>query len=142
MFSAAACFGCGGKTAPKVDVHPVSGVVTMKGKPVAGASLYFIPAAVDAGAGGSATTAADGRYTAKYSDGRDGLPAGEYIVSIEKYVAEGGKDLPADANLTETDLMAFGAKQIIPPKYGGKGSSTLRTVVEPAKTAYDFEVGS
>ena len=73
--------GCGsGKFAP------VSGTVTMNGKPLAGALVIFSPIAkegsIDAGPGSSGKTNDKGEYTLTSDTGRTGALVGEHRVSV------------------------------------------------------------
>jgi hypothetical protein len=73
--------GCGsGKFAP------VSGTVTMNGKPLAGALVIFSPIAkegsIDAGPGSSGKTNDKGEYTLASDTGRTGAIVGKHRVSV------------------------------------------------------------
>ena len=73
--------GCGpGKFAP------VSGTVTMNGKPLAGALVIFSPIAkegsIDAGPGSSGKTNDKGEYTLTSDTGRTGALVGKHRVSV------------------------------------------------------------
>lgn len=73
--------GCGpGKFAP------VSGTVTMNGKPLAGATVIFSPVAkagsIDAGPGSSGKTNEKGEYTLTSDTGRRGALVGKHRVSV------------------------------------------------------------
>jgi|SRR5215469_11396981 len=73
--------GCGsGKFAP------VSGTVTMNGKPLAGALVIFSPVAkegrIDAGIGSSGKTNDKGEYTLTSDTGRPGALVGKHRVSV------------------------------------------------------------
>jgi hypothetical protein len=73
--------GCGsGKFAP------VSGTVTMNGKPLAGATVIFSPIAkegsIDAGPGSSGKTNEKGEYTLTSDTGRTGAVVGKHRVSV------------------------------------------------------------
>ena len=73
--------GCGsGKFAP------VSGTVTMNGKPLAGALVIFSPIAkggsIDAGPGSSGKTNDKGEYTLTSDMGRTGALVGKHRVSV------------------------------------------------------------
>lgn len=75
--------GCGG-----VDdgfaYQPVSGVITVDGKPVAGLTISFAPqgASLESGRPSVAKTDEEGRYVAKTLDGVSGAAVGEHLVSI------------------------------------------------------------
>lgn len=98
--------GCGGSDRP--SLAPASGVVTLNGEPVEGASLTFIPVA--GGRPGSATTDAQGRYTIKTYEDTPGAIIGEHRVAVIKisgpgaYVMQG--DAPAEAAAPENAAAA------------------------------------
>ena len=74
--------GCGGRTGR------VSGVVTLDGKPLVGATVSFTPASGDnGGVGGSyGKTDAQGRYTLRTVVGKaNGAAVGKHKVSISLY---------------------------------------------------------
>src|SRR5262245_14895026 len=75
--------GCGGKYKPV----PVSGVVTLDGKPVEGATVFFY-AVGDAREGRPAqgSTNKDGEFNLSTLGTNDGALRGEYKVVIHKYV--------------------------------------------------------
>jgi hypothetical protein len=80
-FSLVLGLGCGsGKFAP------VSGTVTMNGKPLAGATVMFSPIAkegsIDAGPGSGGKTNEKGEYTLTSDTGRNGALVGKHRVSI------------------------------------------------------------
>lgn len=94
--------GCGGGS-DRPSLAPASGIVTLNGEPVEGASLTFIPVA--GGRPGSAITDAQGRYTIKTYQDAPGAIIGEHKVAVIKisgpgaYVIQG--DAPAEAAATD-----------------------------------------
>ena len=93
------CAGCGG--GPKL--YPASGSVKYDGKPLAEASILFIP---QGGRPSIGTTDASGNYTMT-TGGKPGVPAGTYSVTVSKSSLDGeagGDDvqLPSsDAEVSE-----------------------------------------
>ena len=80
---------------------PVSGVVTLGGNPVEGATVTFhagVPAPGQTAQGNSAVgqTDAEGRFQLKTFEANDGAVPGEYVVTISKYeaAASGGGRAP------------------------------------------------
>jgi hypothetical protein len=75
--------GCGGGP----NLAPVSGVVTVDGKPYPNAVVSFQPLAqpgsTDTGMGSSAVTDENGRYTLTTIDGKNGATVGKHKVRIQ-----------------------------------------------------------
>lgn len=103
LLACAAFAGCGG---PRADDAPgpvrTHGRVVSGGKPAAGAVLVFHAVG---GTGGRlpprARAGPDGRFAVTSADGGDGLPEGEYAVTVEWRSGAGengddGKNLAAD----------------------------------------------
>src|SRR5436305_15239140 len=73
----------GGKTVPRV---PVSGMVTLDGKPLSKAIVSFVPKGETPGDGGIATTDASGQFEVTSRDTKSrGCPVGTYTVMISKW---------------------------------------------------------
>ena len=126
--------GCGNSGAGP-ETFPVTGVVTLEGQPVGGATLQFVASADEAGAGagGQAQTAADGAFTVEstFDKGKTtqvGLPAGVYKVTVTKLEA------PAGARSLDHP-----PKNTLPPKYAMAESTTLSaTVTADGENKFDF----
>src|SRR5262245_52624927 len=109
--------GCGGGS----PFAPVSGRVTLKGQPLAGARVAFQPAdtgKLELAPGSVGTTDEDGRYTLKVvsTAGRSGALVGRHHVVISK------SNLPAGPSKEETS--GPGAKELVPAKYNAKSDLT------------------
>lgn len=81
------CVGCQRSAAPKLPVHPVSGKITASGKGIARAQLKFQPTGSLTDPGGrtispAAESGDDGSFKATTYAAGDGLPAGEYAVTV------------------------------------------------------------
>ena len=74
------CAGCGDGGPAKAVLHPVSGKVTVGGKPLADCKIQFVMT----GKEGAYTSpiAADGSYSLVSPDGRSGAEAGKYKVVL------------------------------------------------------------
>ena len=72
--------GCGYRRPAQVKT---TGTVTLDGEPVAQASLMFIP---DSGRPASGNTNTNGAFELSSYGGNDGLPAGNYRVTVTKLV--------------------------------------------------------
>jgi hypothetical protein len=82
--------GCGSR-----KFAPVSGKVTLNGKPLADATVNFQPIAkegsIEAGVGSAGKTNADGEFTLKTSTGEDGAVVGNHRVMITVLAPEVGQ---------------------------------------------------
>ena len=72
--------GCGYRRPAQVKT---TGTVTLDGEPVANAALMFIP---DSGRPASGNTNTNGEFQISSFGGNDGLPAGNYRVTVTKLV--------------------------------------------------------
>ena len=119
--SIVALIGCGGEHYP---VAPVSGRVTLDGKPLADARIGFEPRRQgdqpNAGPGSYAKTDADGRFVLKTLDGQSGAVVTTHDVWIRTYVA------PANRSGEIVDAAA----ERVPPQYN---DATTLTFVVPAE---------
>lgn len=137
--AALACVGCGGDPDDAITLVPVTGVVTLKGEPMANARVAFSPQPgnKDETVGGD-TTGPEGTYRAFYRT-RSGLAPGKYKVTITE-----GEDLEAeaDANLAEAfkddPYMAAEARRAAAAT-NRRRSAAKKPVIEEQ---FDVEVGS
>ena len=149
------CAGCGG-SGPKL--YPASGTVNYEGKPLAEASILFIP---QGGRPSIGTTDASGKFTLS-TGGKPGAPAGTYSVTVSKNNAgdaavEEVKLPPADAQISEEEIKRVQEqmqqqmrgmdkrpkpKAAIPAKYSlPEGSGLTATVTaDSAKNVFSFEL--
>jgi len=112
--------GCGGE----MKVAPVSGTVTLDGKPLDRASVVFKPEA--GGRPSFGVTDADGRFTLAYSMNEDGAEVGPCTVTISTRLQAESAELES----------APRAKERVPARYA---KSPLRVTVEQKKN--DVELG-
>lgn len=70
-----------GKTAHRAKTHPVTGTVTLDGQPVEGATVSF---QMDGKSKAVGVTNDRGEYALSTSEPNDGVPAGQYMVTIAK----------------------------------------------------------
>lgn len=129
--------GCGGdgvKGVPKAFV-PLTGVVTFNDQPLAGATLQFNPESKDAGALGVGVTDATGKYVAKYRGERDGIPPGNYKVTVMHYSMPNGAPLPTDMSPTDA-----GATPTLPEVYSEISETPLTIVVSATGGTQDFKL--
>src|SRR5262245_8328244 len=85
-----ACAGCGPRTIAPPPTVPVTGTVTMNGRPVAGVLVKFY-AMFDIGKVNFTPfgeTGADGSFVLSTGAGGNGAPPGEYSVTFERFRIE------------------------------------------------------
>lgn len=102
--------------------YPVGGVLTLDGKPVAGATVRFTltnPVTGKTANAADGLTDANGRFQMTAYSKFDGCPAGEYVVVVLK-AAAGFDDGEADA----------GPKSLLPAAYGSPATSPLKVTVK------------
>ena len=141
--------GCGRAGGPVV--HYVTGVVTLDGEPVSGASVRFSPSSPD-GIPASGMTKADGTFTLNAQAARPGAgtAAGEYAVAIQKdevpdisHLEIGIDDprygTPEHEKLME-EAMAVKPKAIVPGRYNDPETSGLRATVGKSGNNFQFEL--
>jgi hypothetical protein len=119
--------GCGPRGP---EIASVSGRVTMDGKPLAHATVVFIP---ENGRPAGARTDADGNYTLNFSGGRKGAIPGKSMVRITT-VREAEHDENGKVTLP-------GSGEKVPAKYNT--ATTLEFTVEPKKNnVANFDITS
>lgn len=84
----------------------------LDGKPLAGASVTFMPVEGTKGQVSTGVTGADGKFTVQYTNGQPGVPQGDYKVLVSKMVQRDGKPLEAGMSAA-----MVGAIDLIPMKY-------------------------
>lgn len=116
------CLGCGGDGLDRV---PITGLVTMEGTPLAGASLYFVPGEGTPGEGAIGASDKEG-YFKVISSRRDdsGIPPGEYTVRVSRLVMPDGTAVPPDA--PDADFPE--SRESIPKPYSGMNSPLKVTI--------------
>ena len=137
--AAAAWAGCHRADGDGPKQVPVSGIVTLDGKPLAKATLTFIPVGETRGAGATGRTDKEGRYQLTYARGRMGTPAGQYRVAISKRLMPDGKEVPDD---DKTPPIESPASESLPPRYSNEQDSTLLATVPPDGGTLDFALKS
>jgi hypothetical protein len=116
---------------------PVSGVVTLDGKPLEGATLSFIPAPGNAiSTPGSDATGPTGNFKMSFN-GRAGLAPGKYSVLVSKAeeVSNPSKKVPPEFAKASFEKMLMGAtKETIPAQ------KLTREVEVPPEGVTDFDL--
>ncbi|MCA9128906.1 MAG: carboxypeptidase regulatory-like domain-containing protein [Planctomycetales bacterium] len=115
--------GCGDPTMGRV-----SGTVTLDGKPLPNAVIYFQPVNGERPSG--APTDEKGRYDLMYATTTAGARVGEHKVTITTY-----SEMTID---NETGNHSEGTPELVPDKYNIK--SELTATVKPGQNTIDFSL--
>ena len=118
--------GCG-QANLSVDLNQVSGVVTLDGNPLPGATVQFLP---EEGRSSVGKTDADGRFELLFTDGQRGAESGSHRVMITA-----SRELPGQQDSEGEPLF----EQILPARYNS--ASTLTAEV-PTTEELRFELQS
>lgn len=135
--------GCGGDS----SLAPVEGVVTLDGKPVAGASVTFTP--VEGGRPAVGETGPDGTFQLTTFESGDGATIGPHqvaVVAVETQAGSGGQSADEDM----ASLSGYGPKTrpetkkwLVPKSYADPRTSGLEYKVEAGSTnEADFALSS
>ena len=117
---------------------PVTGTITLNGKPVEGASVSFIPVGTTRGNGATGYTKAEGKYELVAPGGDKGVPVGEYRVTVSKLVNPDGSPYSGESGLAPMDSPA---KEVLPPRYCDFDQTVLKaTVPEGGSDSLDFSL--
>lgn len=126
--------GCG-SAGP--DVQMISGVVTLDGRPVNGATVIFVPEADGLMAAGR--TNAEGLFVLNASVGKKfgrGTTEGDYIVTLSKLT-----NVKIDPITGEpTDIQLAEPQELIPRIYTTAADSPLRATVIKGLNEYQFNL--
>ncbi|MGQ9606295.1 MAG: hypothetical protein ACUVTW_08845 [Thermogutta sp.] len=130
----------------KPKTYPVTGTVTLNGKPVPGATVNFTPKEqAPPGQSGpqaaSAVTDEQGKYQIGTFAKGDGALPGEYLVSVTKY--EGGGPTGGGGSEEEYRPPRPGEespvpKNVLPQQYANPNTSGLSVKVEAKANTYDI----
>jgi hypothetical protein len=149
-----AFLGCNSEGA-KLSTIPVTGTVTLDGKPVPGAAVAFSP--TDAkGRAASGLTDIDGKFKLTTMTSGDGALAGSYKVAITKNVGgdSGPKEDPRNSGkkMTPEETKAMmeavmkgkvvEGKSEVPEKYTKADTSGLTAEVKSGENNFTFEMKS
>jgi hypothetical protein len=137
--------GCSNSSRPRT--YPVTGTVTLQGKPLAGAAVTFVP--TGEGEAASAITDSDGKYALTTWRAGDGAQPGEYRVKVSKQEQTAVDPSKMVKNLSieeeqkiyvENKKLPPPAKSLIPSKYQDDQTSGLVHTVEKKPTTFDIKI--
>lgn len=126
---AATALGCGSSTPAGPALVPAEGILTLKEKPLAGATVFFYPED-QTGASCGGNTDETGKFTL-WTNAKSGAAPGRYRVTVKCYTKKDGSPLifteQERANgIDEEQLITAGlAKLAVPSKYVHKDTTTL-----------------
>jgi len=138
--------GCSNSSKP--PTYPVTGTVTWRGKPLAGAVITFVPTAAD-GEAASAISDSEGKYALTTWEAGDGARPGQYRVKLSKQDRATVDPSKMVKNLTieeeqkiyvENKKPPPPAKSLIPSKYQDDQTSGLVHTVENKPTTFDIKM--
>ncbi len=129
------CDGCGGGGTPRPKCAPVSGTVTYKNEPVAGATVTFWTANAPRAAIGQ--TDAKGNFQLTTFDPNDGAIVGTHSVTVTKPP----ESAPANATEMATAKPAAApTKPPLPTKYALASSTPLKFEVKSGSNTAPLEL--
>ena len=140
---------CGGgqvKESPE-PVYPVSGVITLKGQPVAGADVMFVNAEKTRSAFGRTNEKGEYRLTTFTSN--DGAVEGKVVITVTKVpeainnevVAEIESEAYVPPSLDVRTVRKEKAQPLLPERYSSPASSSLMAMVSSdGDNKFDFEL--
>lgn len=129
--------GCGPAPETGPPMGDVTGTISYSGKPVAGASVTFIPAAKGMRPAVGMSDSA-GRYRLSISGEKEGAIAGPCLVTI---VLRAPYDGPVPEGVSPAyaqELFQNQGKPLIPEKYFSTETSGLSIVVKTGRNVFDF----
>jgi hypothetical protein len=100
------------------ELAQVEGTVRMDGKPLAEATMVFVPVKKE-GQRATGTTNEDGGYELTTGGNKKGARAGEYVVVITKKVA---------------------GKSVLPAVYGSEKTTPLKCTVKEGRNQFDIQL--
>ena len=134
--------GCGAKNASLKGLAPVSGTVTLKGAPLAGATVTF--AASGAGRSAAGTTDGSGKFSLTSLEPGDGAAPGDYTVTVKKTETVGkvytSQESQEYYQKNQKAPPAPQIKNLVNEKVAQPSSSPLKATVKAGKNEFTFDV--
>ncbi len=134
--------GCSGGgedkwTADREKVVPTTGVVTLDGQPVEGATVNFHSKSKELAAYGR--TDASGRFTLTTYEATDGAVPGEHVVTVKKVKT----NTVLNPDDPEADPLSTSEEWLVPKKFASQSTSgQTATVTEEGDNDFTFELQS
>ena len=117
--------GCG-KDQNLLPLVPVTGTITLDGKPLDSASVMFIPVGTTKGNGATGYTNEQGKYELSTPKGDRGAPVGEYRVVISKMLMPDGTPYSGQSGLAPMDSPA---REVLPPRFSDDTQTKVKATV-------------
>ena len=137
LFTISLVAGCGGD---KFKTYSVTGKVTYKEQPVAGATVSFGPKVNDVGDAAFGRTDTNGVYRLQTRLGKPegGTTPGEYVVTVSKVdiVPTGKSSVGSGGEVIQEKKPV----SVLPDKYGNPNQSPLSFTVEKKKNTYNIVI--
>jgi len=140
LLAAMALSGCGSKGSNLPKPVLVTGTVTLDGKPLANATVYFRPEGDKMGTGSTGTTDANGKYELVTSFGNETKPGaipGKYRVWFSQMVGPDGQPVSVDSATPPADL---GAREALPQHLSDATQSDEKVQVSESGGTIDFKL--
>lgn len=138
--------GCGGgaPAKPLPDTVPVTGTITLDGKPLAFAAVTFVPGVQTKGIECTGLTDESGNYKLTQIRGKEGAPPGEYKVVVRcPKTGDGSPALQPQDGAPEAEGAPKGiAQESLPQIYSNTDLSRLSAVVPSEGGELNFDLKS
>jgi hypothetical protein len=135
LLTALVALGCR-DTRQSANLIPVTGTVTLNGKPLDNAVVSFLPQGDTRGGGGGSPTDAAGKYELHSKDGK-GMVPGSYKVTISRRLMPDGSIPKRDVPPAESP-----ARESLPPQYSDQEQTTLTATIAAGVGPIDFALKS
>ncbi len=138
-----------GCSSGKPKTYQVTGAVTMKGQPVEGATVVFVPPEGATYQAATGITDASGNFKLSTFTGEDGAQEGEYRIKVSKFNVKKPtkEEQERYISIEEERKMQFGddkpavpARNLLPPKYNDESTSGLAYTVKKGTNKVELQL--
>jgi len=138
-----------GCSSGRPKTYQVTGTVTMKGEPVEGATVVFLPPEGATYQAATGITDASGHFKLSSFAGDDGAQEGEYRIKVSKFNVKKPtkEEQERYISIEEERKMQFGddkpavpAKNLLPPKYNDETTSGLTYTVKRGSNMVELKL--
>jgi hypothetical protein len=140
--------GCLSSTG-RAPTHQVNGTVTMKGQPLAGATVVFVPAEGATHEPATGLTDSEGKFKLSTFVSDDGAQAGDYRIKVQKFDIRKPTKEEQDRyiSIEEEQKMQFSdekptppAKNTLPKKYADETTSGFTYTVKKGQNTIELKL--